>query len=417
MFRDRTPTRAAWAVVGVLLGACGDDAPAEARLVETTDSAGITIVTSTAALWEPDDRWTVGPEAALSIGVAEGDEAYQLFRVSDAMRLPDGRIVVADAGTRDTRLFDRNGSHLLTVGGPGEGPEEYRVPTALLPHSGGGFTVVDFMDRVHYDADGEFLGRETFDRQRWSEIVGPLGLSEGGSILADGTVLSPIYGTGSSAGEPRPGPPFRPPITVALIDPHAGTVDTLSHIGGALQQRVDVGRDRPMPIVHPFAPSGRWFAGRHGTVMVYDGALPQVERIEPDGRHVVLRWTGPAEPVTDAEFEAWKEQQRNASWTQGQLPELERGWAAMDPPGSKARVSGALPSADGSTWVRLGPSGYEASEPAEWRIFGADGAWLGSVTLPGTFRPTEAGADYVLGVDRDPVLEVETVRLFAVEKP
>ncbi|MBL0171085.1 MAG: hypothetical protein IPP90_10190 [Gemmatimonadaceae bacterium] len=39
--------------------------------------------------------------------------------------------------------------------------------------------------------------------------------------------------------------------------------------------------------------------------------------------------------------------------------------------------------------------------PSTWSVFGADGRWLGDVTMPARFSPTEIASDYVLGIARD----------------
>ena len=48
-----------------------------------------------------------------------------LHRVMDATKLPDGRIVVANNGTHELRVFDAAGTHVATWGGRGEGPAEF----------------------------------------------------------------------------------------------------------------------------------------------------------------------------------------------------------------------------------------------------------------------------------------------------
>ena len=62
----------------------------------------------------PDDgsrlEWRMGPEPTVSIGVRDGEEPYMLYRAYDATTLSDGRIVVANTGTQELRLFDRSGT-------------------------------------------------------------------------------------------------------------------------------------------------------------------------------------------------------------------------------------------------------------------------------------------------------------------
>ena len=53
-----------------------------------------------------------------------------LHYARDATKLSDGRIVVANGGSDELRIFDRSGTHVGTWGGQGEGPGEF---TALGP--------------------------------------------------------------------------------------------------------------------------------------------------------------------------------------------------------------------------------------------------------------------------------------------
>ncbi|MDE2763686.1 MAG: hypothetical protein OXQ94_00315 [Gemmatimonadota bacterium] len=103
---------------------------------ETTDSAGIEIIENARP---PDDSrlgWRIGPEPAVSIGRVEGDDPYLLHGVSDAMMLGDGRIVVANSGTQELRVFNESGTHLATWGGEGEGPGEFSWLGAIEPWPG-----------------------------------------------------------------------------------------------------------------------------------------------------------------------------------------------------------------------------------------------------------------------------------------
>ncbi len=77
---------------------CGDDEidvsawPQELQY-GTRDSAGITIVESRRPESGSRLGWAVGDEPAVSIGTMEATAAYQLYRVADATRLADGRVV------------------------------------------------------------------------------------------------------------------------------------------------------------------------------------------------------------------------------------------------------------------------------------------------------------------------------------
>ncbi|MBA3852782.1 MAG: hypothetical protein C0503_00115 [Gemmatimonas sp.] len=61
----------------------------------------------------------------LTIGVEEGEDAYQFERVVDALVSVDGRILVADGDAHELRIFDSTGKHVSTLGRVGAGPMEF----------------------------------------------------------------------------------------------------------------------------------------------------------------------------------------------------------------------------------------------------------------------------------------------------
>ena len=69
--------------------------------------------------------WQVGPGPVLSIGTVGGTENFQLHHVDDALRLRDGRIVVANAGSHRLLVFDDEGDYLASWGQRGQGPGDF----------------------------------------------------------------------------------------------------------------------------------------------------------------------------------------------------------------------------------------------------------------------------------------------------
>lgn len=202
---------------------------------------------------------------------------------------------------------------------------------------------------------------------------------------------------------------------MVMVDMNTGSIDTLSQIGGIRQQYVNDGT-RVAATVGPFSPSGRWMTGRDRSLAIYDGATAEVYYVAPDGARRILRWSDEPAPVEPGQIDQWMETQRNASWAQSRLPQLENAWAQIEMPTEKAMVTDVRPSKDGSIWVRTGASAYEGSAPVSWQIFGPDGSWLGATQLPGTFTPLEIADDYVLGRMIDLDTEVERVLLFQLNK-
>lgn len=417
MPRPRCATRSTLPLLVLLVATgCGDDSASETDLAagpSVTDSAGIRIVQNGAP--DPDRSILVGDGPTVEIGVVDGDDAYQLFRVSDARRLSDGGFAVANGGTRELRIYDADGTHRATAGGAGEGPSEFRYPRALAVLPGDTIRVDDFGDRVLFTAEGEFVRRETISRDDLHALFQQAGgFSEGGSWTGNGTLFAPVYlRDAGPSGPPRPGPLRRPPMRMVRVAANLGSLDTLGVYGGIRQQYVEMGEPRGVSsIVPPYSVSTLWATSpADGTIVVGDNAHPQFEFFRPDGSREIVRWTATPEPITEAEVEAWKEEQRNASWTQGQLPNLERGWAAMDIPEAKAFYQRAYAGSEGSVWVAALVYG---DEPQRTFAFDADGHYRGTLTVPSQFDVFDAGPGWVLGVHRDPSTEVEFLRLYRV---
>ena len=228
--------------------------------------------------------------------------------------------------------------------------------------------------------------------------------------MGDGTLFAPVYHWDRS---PRtPGPLFRPEMLLVRVSSDLSTVDTLGSYGGILQQYIEVGGARGvMPSVPPFFSNTSLGLGpADGTIVIGDNAVPQIERVTPDGSRMIVRWSATAESGSTAEVEEWKERQRNAEWTRGQLPELERAWAAMDVPERKPYYGRIAAASDGTIWA--GP--VEASpESTQLKAFRPDGRYLGAVEIPGRFTPYDSGPGWVLGLARDEN-DVEFVQLFAL---
>ena len=116
-------------------------------------------------------------------------------------------------------------------------------------------------------------------------------------------------------------------------------------------------------------------------------------------------------PICPPDLEAWKEERRTSSWVTDQLQELERGWAAMDVPDTKAFYGRVTAGSDGTIWM----SGSMLT-PDSTRLFafGSDGVLLGKVAVPGTFVPFDSGPGWVVGLFRGEA-DVEFIHLYELE--
>ena len=106
------------------VGGCQSPDSAQVATTRSWDSAGVTIVESHKPAWESGGGWRIG-DLLTSIGIREGPSEYLLFVASDATRLSDGGIVVANSGTSELRFYGPDGRFLTSVGRTGGGPGEF----------------------------------------------------------------------------------------------------------------------------------------------------------------------------------------------------------------------------------------------------------------------------------------------------
>jgi len=109
---------------------CGDasNTPEDGLRVEIDDSAGVTIVENDPAATDSRLPWQLGEQPSVSIGSVDSGEPDELFAVRDAMRLANGRIVVANLGSSELRVFNADGSH----SGTGAGRVKGRVNSSAV---------------------------------------------------------------------------------------------------------------------------------------------------------------------------------------------------------------------------------------------------------------------------------------------
>ena len=77
------------------------------------------------------------------MGTASGPEHSLLAGVVGAVRFPDGRIAIGDAGNARVTFFSSQGAFLRAAGRAGDGPGEYRLPRWIGRCSSGDVAVYD----------------------------------------------------------------------------------------------------------------------------------------------------------------------------------------------------------------------------------------------------------------------------------
>lgn len=406
-------------VTAPFLYACRSaDSPPSGAVMER-DSAGVHIVTNRLPDPEEPEVWTVDVEPRLTIGVLDGPEEYQLFGVAAAARLSNGDLAVVNGGTRDVRLYAADGTFRTVMGGPGQGPGEFRYPTQITV--GEGDTVVVWDNPAHrinrFAPDGRFVEAISIDRGAIAGMIQPPYFSEMAEVLPDGDLLVHVFE--SSGGGPPPVGVFRPGSGVLRMAPDLGRVDTVAFFGGIEQMVVETGQDsRPrMPVVIPYARRTTvTFQGVPTRVCIGRQDGPAVRCVEADGSEMRIRWNVTPVPVVERDVDAWRE--RLMAFFTGDMgmgdAEARRVLSSVTIPEYRPPYGEIVLDVAGNLWVQQVPAEDDRGGPQTHFVFNPDGRWLGSVTGPG-IQILEIGDDYLMGVYRDES-DVEYLQVFDLHK-
>jgi hypothetical protein len=388
---------------------CGgvEHEPTEAWMVR--DSAGVRVVENLQPGWGTGEAWRVADEPLLEIGVEEGEEAYELYRVLDAMRLEDGRIVISNAGTGELRFFDPQGTHLWNAGRHGQGPGEFGEFSSMRLWAGPRGTLVvsdNGNGRVNtFRPSGEFLTSaqiEAVPGGRPPNILGGFG---------DGTWLA-VRGSGALTG--APGAIIRGSRQYFRYNSNGQPAETLMEVQAPPRYVHNYGDHTHFPFI-PLAAQASVAAGRWW-LFVGNGYTHQIERRRLDGTlNSYISWPDTDRRPSAAVYDRYREESLADAQDQVQR-RLYAHYYELDLPIPEylPAYQSLLVDDEGYLWVE----GYRLpwENRLSWGVFDPDGRWLGTVETPIGLRPYQIGAAFLLGRHRDE-LGVERVLLFELVKP
>jgi len=376
--------------------ACGPTPDAKPTYT-VRDSAGVRIVQNEAPQLTGDECWTVGPEAAVTIGLVDGPAEY-LFVAPWAARLSDGRIAVLDRGDEELRLFSPTGEYLRSSGREGEGPGEFRSAGSV--HVVDGDTLVIWDARLRrlsvIDSTGAFVRSVALQGSE------PIQLSLG--VLGLHTFLgSRFIESSDSAGLHI----TRRELLILTNDGAAKTVIDTVHEPSLRTDR--------MSMYLPFAPSPFYIAGAERAYVTH-GAPFEIFVYGTDGSLLqIIRRDWAEEPVTDSDIQQFLE------WTLSfGDPERKKQWLTVYE--EAARLSDTKPAASwlvadrsGNLWVARW-TGYGPDRLREYDVFDREGRWLCTVNVPQERTMiTDIGADYVLAEVIDD-LGIERITMYPIHR-
>lgn len=320
--------------------------------------------------------------------------------------LSDGRIVVANGGSQELRIFDSTGAWLKTVGRSGAGPGEFTALGWL--HVGVGDTLRTY--------DWSLLRVSVFSPEGVYQRGVMMGVDGGGGTLRPQGVLANgalVASTQKSIDMRSAAGVRRDTSMLFLYDPDGRLLDSLGNFPGSeawinrTEQSVSV-QNRPF--------------GKHLMVVGHDASIyvgtadaPELTVLRPDGSaERVISWSAPARPVTPEIIDAYivatvAGASRGREDRSAGLTEMLKG---APYPNEMPTYSSILLANDGSIWVgQYLPKGQ--GERQTFNVIDRSGAPLGPIELPPRFTPSQVTSDRIVGIwkDDDDVSHVRVHRL------
>lgn len=397
-------------------GGCDDNDSSEpgADGEAERDSAGIRIIENARPADDSRLPWRIGTEPSASIGEIDGDEPYVLHMANDAVMLPDGRVVVANTGTNEIRMYSAEGVHRTAWGGTGGGPGEFQDLAGIALWPGDSILAWEAMRSSAGVAD---LWRgSVFDH------AGDLGRSfriesddgnglEPRVVLAGGEILGRMTTGGTDDGY------WRHEATYSLLSREgAAAVSFGTH--PAHEGFNGVYNGLMLHVARMAFSRGLAEAAWGGTLVIAtndryelraysmsDGALAKIVRREHSNRAPTR------DEVVEAMLRAFIEGEQPEEVIEMFRPAYHEAPIVEGFPAFRSVLADPL----GHLWVEeYAPPDVDRPAPL-WTVFDPDGRALGFVETPAGLSIFEIGADYLLGRATDE-LGIERIQVWALER-
>lgn len=336
----------------------------------------------------------------LRIGSAAGADYSLLHGIAGAVRLSGGGVAIADAGKFRVVFFDQRGRFTHTVGRPGDGPGEYRLPRWFGRCADGTMAVHDgsharltFLDaKGAVDTTVTLPAGANFDQLLW--------------CARSGRVLMLLN---RPRGPARPG--ARTLVPTTLIAAQGTGVDTLGRPG---DQEYYIGRAVQALTTVPLGRATLAVAGRR-LVYACDNQEASCQALDTAGvTHGQFRIPLAAVAMTAAHWAAALGTHFAGDPTRSFRSTGERLLKEIRPPSKLPLIDQVRVDHEENLWVRT-LDNY-GSAVATWVILSPTGRPIGLVATPRALQVTEIGPGHILGVAEDQD-GVEYVELYRFARP
>lgn len=341
-------------------------------------------------------------EELLRVGRLDGPVEYTFGRVAGVTVALDGSVIVGDAQGPVVRRYSVEGVYLGDIGRAGEGPGEYSSLAGLGVAPSGDLAVFDVSNArvTWFTAAGDFRVS--------SSVYGGVGSRNSLVVGADGSVVVRIV--------PESG------FVESIDDGLAADWARVSTDGSVTRLTADLPEGRVGPryviggrggVYHPFVKMTVTAASGDGSLYSVRNDRYRIVRRHSDGSESFIERSHSPISVSEEEAEEWARFSEMGAQREG----AERG-DYFPIPDEKPFIRNIMVDSDGRLWVsryteavfmeysdferddRLenGHPSYQWRDRPDWDVFGADGDYLGTATLP--FKTTLLGSrgDLVWGV-------------------
>ncbi len=396
---------AAVATAAAVVG-CGPGVPS-ASTATSRDSLGVAIVESTAPRWPESRGWRIDPAPTVDLAESGAGAAHEFHYVRDLLRTADGRLLVADGGSQQLRVYDPAGAFVRALGGEGDGPGEFRALWTLAHLPGDTIVAIDL--RAGGPAAVFDLDQSLVETIRLPPNVNPVRHPTAVGRPASTADLRLWGRRGYVYDEQAPLDGFRrPPMAVVRYSPGRAT-DTVLVLPG------DEAYFTPEADVIPVMGRRTHVVPTPGGGLVA-GVADALEwtRYDPDAGapQAIARILGVSLAVSR---EAW-ELERRTRLGPNPNPYVEELVGRLPVPARKPAYEKLLVDGQGNVWAGEFLGLARRDDPRKWYVWDGTGAWLGVVETPERFDLVRIGDDEVLGVRRDDN-DVEHPQALRLAKP
>jgi hypothetical protein len=375
---------------------------------EIRDSAGVSIVENHGEAPPDGGGWSLAAEPRVEVGGLKGGEEDQLFRVRGATTLRDGRIAVGNSGSSQVRIYDRDGRHLTSLGGPGEGPGESQSLDLVGLHAGDTLVVLDRrLRRISFFLPDSGFIRSVGINPGEVYLLQARGLFGDGSVMVEGMVFADDDPQGYA----------RRPVAYRVLALDGSLEADLGEFPGSETMLVTRQSDHGIVDVLEDIPFGKEARVAVRSDGFYYGSQDRYEVKSYDqtgGLARVIRLARPPRAVTETDLNQFFDREVEGAADENEARELRQRFEEAPVPPFHPAYANLHSDAEGFLFVeeyRLPGDPWSALT-----VFDPEGKLAGRLDLPEELEILEVGWDYLLGLHRDE-LDVEYIRVYEMTRP